>query len=124
MVVALVAVLGAVDTLGPLRHASADRTPSRWWPALVYGPWVVAALSILRASIYRRHARHSWIVVMAFAAVSMALSVPYASADARAVVVAVLPATAMTACLHQLVRQATLTRPPLPRIPAQRRSRN
>lgn len=121
--VALVAVLGAVDTLEPLRQTSAHRTPSRWWPALVYGPWMVAALSILRASIYRRHALHSWIVVLTFAALSMALSVPYASTDARAVVAAVLPATAITACLHQLVRQTTLTRPPLAKIPAQRRWR-
>ncbi|MGR6999223.1 hypothetical protein ACU686_15525 [Yinghuangia aomiensis] len=97
--------------------------PSRWWPVLVYGPWAVAALSILRAGIYRRHALHSWIVVLTFAALSMALSVPYASTDARAVVAAVLPATAMTACLHQLVRQTTLTRPPLAKIPAQRRWR-
>ncbi|WP_406300491.1 DUF2637 domain-containing protein [Embleya sp. NBC_00888] len=121
VLVAAIGVLGAVITLAPLRHtADATDGPARWWPVLVQGPWVVASLSILRSSLHRRRALHSWIVVTAFAGLSMALSVSHASMTVQGVVVAVLPAVATTACLHQLVRQITLTRPPRRSIPGPR----
>ncbi|WP_406300749.1 DUF2637 domain-containing protein (plasmid) [Embleya sp. NBC_00888] len=122
VLVAAIGVLGAVITLAPLRHtAGATDGPARWWPVLVQGPWVVASLSILRSSLHRRRALHSWIVVTAFAGLSMALSVSHASMTVQGVVVAVLPAVATTACLHQLVRQITLTRPPRRSTAVQRR---
>ncbi|MFF7250307.1 DUF2637 domain-containing protein [Embleya sp. NPDC008237] len=122
VVVAAIGVLGAVITLAPLGHtAGATSGPARWWPVLVQGPWVVASLSILRSSLHRRRALHSWIVVTAFAGLSMALSLTHAPMTVQGVVVAVLPAVATTACLHQLVRQITLTRPPRRSIPGPRR---
>jgi hypothetical protein len=121
LVVAL-GVLGAMITLAPLWHtAGATSGPARWWPILVQGPWVVASLSILRSSLHRRRALHSWTVVAAFAGLSMALSLAHAPMTVQGVVVAVLPAVATTACLHQLVRQITLTRPPRRSIPGPRR---
>ncbi|MFI6588055.1 DUF2637 domain-containing protein [Embleya sp. NPDC050493] len=113
VVVAAIGVLGALITLAPLRHAAGlTAGPARWWPVLVQGPWIVASLSILRSSLHRRRALHSWIVVTTFAGLSMALSLTHAPMTVQGVVVAVLPAVATTVCLHQLVRQITLTRPP------------
>ncbi|WP_406283809.1 DUF2637 domain-containing protein [Embleya sp. NBC_00896] len=123
VLVATISVLGAVITLAPLRHTAVPTTgPNRWWPVLVHGPWIVASLSILRSSLHHRRALHSWIVVTTFAGLSMALSLTNAPRTVQGVVVAVLPAVATTACLHQLVRQITLTRPPRRSIPDQRRS--
>ncbi|WP_020548953.1 DUF2637 domain-containing protein [Embleya scabrispora] len=123
VLVAAISVLGAVITLASLRHAAGSTTgPARWWPVLVHGPWVVASLSILRSSLHRRRALHSWIVVTIFAGLSVALSVIHAPRTVHGVVVAALPAAATTACLHQLVRQITLTRPPRRTIPGRRRN--
>ncbi|MYS80653.1 hypothetical protein GTZ85_10615 [Streptomyces sp. SID5474] len=122
ILVAAISVLGAVITLAPLRHSAASTTgPARWWPVLVHGPWIVASLSILRSSLHYRRALHSWIVVVTFAGLSMVLSLTYAPRTVQGVVVAALPAAATTACLHQLVRQITLTRPPRRTIPGERR---
>ncbi|WP_331773078.1 DUF2637 domain-containing protein (plasmid) [Embleya sp. NBC_00888] len=123
VLVAAIGVLGAVITLAPLRHtADAATGPARWWPVLVQGPWVVASLSILRSTLHRCRALHSWIVVAAFAGLSMAMSLTHAPMTVQGVVVALLPAVATTACLHQLVRQITLTRPPRRSIPGPRRA--
>ncbi|MFI6984007.1 DUF2637 domain-containing protein [Embleya sp. NPDC050154] len=120
VLVAAIGVLGAVITLAPLGHTGgATSGPARWWPVLVQGPWLVASLSILRSSLHRRRALHSWIVVAAFAGLSMTLSLTHAPMTLQGVVVAVLPAVATTACLHQLVRQITLTRPPRRSTPGQ-----
>ncbi|MET7301355.1 DUF2637 domain-containing protein [Embleya sp. NPDC005575] len=123
LLVATISVLGAVITLASLRHTATSTTgPARWWPVLVHGPWIVASLSILRSSLHRRRALHSWIVVGAFAGLSMLLSLTHAPRTVQGVVVAALPAAATTACLHQLVRQITLTRPPRRSVPDQRRN--
>lgn len=115
LVVALVVFLGALSTLAPMAYVAATAGhpgAARWWPFLIHGPWLVAALSLVRAGIHHRRAVHSWLVIAAFAALSMALSISYAPKNMQGIIVAVLPAAAMTACLHQLVRQITLTRPP------------
>ncbi|MGW1991931.1 DUF2637 domain-containing protein [Embleya sp. NPDC001921] len=123
LLVATISVLAALITLAPLRHTAGPTTgPARWWPVLVQGPWVVASLSILRSSLHRRRALHSWIVVVTFAGLSMTLSLTHAPMTLQGVVVAVLPAVATTACLHQLVRQITLTRPPRRSAPGQVRN--
>ncbi|MFF7242979.1 hypothetical protein ACFZBU_03660 [Embleya sp. NPDC008237] len=111
--VATISLLGAAVTLEPLRHAApTGHGPARWWPVLVHGPWIVACLSILRSSLHHHRAVHSWIVAITFAGLSMALAVTDAPKNLHGIVAAGLPAVAMTACLHQLVRQITLTRPP------------
>ncbi|MEU0939952.1 DUF2637 domain-containing protein [Embleya sp. NPDC005971] len=123
VLVATISVLAALIALAPMRHtADTPAGPARWWPVLVQGPWVVASLSILRSSLHRRRALHSWIVVVAFAGLSMALSLTHAPMTLQGIVVAILPAVATTACLHQLVRQITLTRPPRRSVPGQGRN--
>jgi len=113
VLVTAISLLGAAVTLEPMTHASpTTHGPARWWPVLVHGPWIVACLSILRSSLHHRRAVHSWIVAITFAGLSMALAVTDAPKTLHGIVVAALPAFAMTACLHQLVRQITLTRPP------------
>lgn len=114
VLVATISLLGAAVTLEPLRHAAATEhgLAARWWPVLVHGPWIVACLSILRSSLHHHRAAHSWIMSVTFAGLSMALAVADAPKNVHGVVVAALPAIAITACLHQLVRQITLTRPP------------
>ncbi|GCD93092.1 DUF2637 domain-containing protein [Embleya hyalina] len=113
VLVAAISVLGAIITLEPLRHAApAEHGLARWWPILLHGPWIVACLSILRSSLHHHRAAHSWVVAITFAGLSMALAVTEAPKNLHGIVGAALPAIAMTACLHQLVRQITLTRPP------------
>lgn len=114
LVVGAVVVLGVLSTLAPMASVAATAGhpgAARWWPFLIHGPWLVAALSLVRAGIHHRRAVHSWLVIAAFAALSMALSISYAPRNMQGIIVAVLPAAAMTACLHQLVRQITLNRP-------------
>lgn len=120
LVVALVVFLGVLSTLAPMEYVAATAGhpgSARWWPFLIHGPWLVAALSLVRAGIHHRRAVHSWLVIAAFAALSMALSISFAPKNMQGIIVAVLPAAAMTACLHQLVRQITLTRPPAKSAP-------
>ncbi|OPC77870.1 hypothetical protein B4N89_37035 [Embleya scabrispora] len=113
VLVTTISLLGAAVTLEPLRHAAAtERGTARWWPVLVHGPWIVACLSIVRSSLHYHRAVHAWIVAITFAGLSMALAVTDAPKNPHGIVTATLPAIAMTACLHQLVRQITLTRPP------------
>lgn len=115
VVVSMVCVLGGMVAYDPLRHLAKYRTSGvtvGWWPLLVYGPWTVASLSILRAALHRRRAAHSWVVVLLFSTVSVLLCVaraPHTPVDAAT---AALPSLAALACFQQLVRQITLTRPP------------
>ncbi|MFE7130355.1 hypothetical protein ACFVIM_05815 [Streptomyces sp. NPDC057638] len=111
----VVGLLGVFAALDPLWQIADRRDPTvlgDWWPVLVYGPWAVAALAILRACLHRRRALHSWTVVLFFSAVAVVLCVlqaPRTLADGAA---AALPPLAALACFHQLVRLITLLRPP------------
>jgi hypothetical protein len=121
-IVALVGVLGGTVTHNPLRQLAEPEAPSRiaqWWPLLIYGPWLVASLSILRAALHHRRAPHSWCVVVLFSVFAVMLCVAHAPLTPTGVAVAGLPPVAALACFHQLVRQITLTRPPR-RTPADR----
>ncbi|MGX1887543.1 DUF2637 domain-containing protein [Streptomyces sp. NPDC055287] len=115
VMVSMVCVFSGMVAYDPLRHLAKYRTSAGvvgCWPLLVYGPWTVASLSILRAALHRRRAAHSWAVVLLFSTVSMLLCVaqaPHTPVDAAT---AALPSLAALACFQQLVRQITLTRPP------------
>ncbi|WP_342342212.1 DUF2637 domain-containing protein [Streptomyces agglomeratus] len=120
VVVSMVCVFGGMVTYDPLRHLAKYRTTGdavRWWPLLVYGPWMVASLSILRAALHQRRAAHSWAVVLLFSTVSILLCVSQAPRTVVDVSAAALPSLAALACFQQLVRQITLTRPPRPPSP-------
>jgi hypothetical protein len=115
VIVAMVSVLGGVITYDPLRSPPGARAAygvDCLWPMLVYGPWMVASLSILRAALHRRRAAHSWLVVLFFSGVAMLLCIAQAPKSITGVATAALPALAALACFQQLVRQITLTRPP------------
>jgi hypothetical protein len=100
---------------GPLRLLAASRASGGmviWWPLLVYGPWLVAALSVLRAAVHQRRAVHSWCVVLLFSATALFICVMQSPRSLTSHVAAALPSVASLACFQQLVRQITLTRPP------------
>ncbi|MCI0385656.1 DUF2637 domain-containing protein [Streptomyces sp. CNQ085] len=122
-IVAMVSVLGGLVSYDPLRLLAGPTIPAdlaRWWPLLIYGPWLTGSLSILRATVLRRRARHSWAVVILFSAVAVALCVAHAPKTLTGVAAAGLPPVTALACFHQLVGQITLTQPrhALPRRPA------
>ncbi|MGA5407695.1 DUF2637 domain-containing protein [Streptomyces lavendulocolor] len=124
VVVSMVSVYGGMVAYAPLlRSAAGSGTPAgvvRWWPLLVYGPWLVASLSIIRAAFHRRRALHSWAAVLLFSAIATALCVAQAPRTPLDAAAAALPAVAALACFQQLVRQITLTRPPLRSAPRHR----
>lgn len=122
-VASMVCVFSGMAAYDPLHHLAAYRTSgvtAGWWPLLVYGPWMVASLSILRAALHQRRAAHSWIVVLLFSTVSMLLCVAQAPRTLVDAATAALPSLAALACFQQLVRQITLTRPPRQTTPRHR----
>ncbi|MGW3357238.1 DUF2637 domain-containing protein [Streptomyces bungoensis] len=118
MIVAMVSVFGGMIAYAPLQNIGAGTGggAAHWWPLLVYGPWMVASLSILRTALHRRRALHSWFVVLLFSSLSMTLCVAQAARTFTGIAAAALPALAALTCFQQLVRQITLTRPPRRRI--------
>lgn len=118
-----VSIFGGLIAYDPLRFVAAARTESTvvsWWPLLVFGPWLVASLSILRAALHQRRAFHSWSVLLVFSAIAMALCVAQAPKNIVDTVAAALPSLASLACFQQVVRQVTLTRPPRRTFPRHR----
>ncbi|MET8448005.1 DUF2637 domain-containing protein [Streptomyces sp. NPDC005209] len=114
VIVAMVSVFGGMVAYAPLQNIPAGSKSGNipWWPLLVYGPWMVASLSILRAALHQRRAMHSWFIVLLFSSVAMMLCVAQAERTFTGVAGAALPSLASLACFQQLVRQITLTLPP------------
>ncbi|WP_028799263.1 DUF2637 domain-containing protein [Streptomyces sp. 142MFCol3.1] len=110
VIAAMVSVFGGMVAYAPLQSTSSGTIPQ--WPVLVYGPWMVASLSILRTALHRRRAMHSWFIVLLFSSVAIILCVAQADRTVTGIAGAVLPALASLACFQQLVRQITLTLPP------------
>ncbi|GGX58871.1 DUF2637 domain-containing protein [Streptomyces minutiscleroticus] len=110
-----VSLFGGVVAYEPLRLATESRPEgavASWWPLLIYGPWLVASLSVLRAALHRRRAVHSWVVVLLFSSIAMLLCILHAPRTVSDTAAAALPGLASLVCFQQLVRQVTLTRPP------------
>ncbi|MBT1186746.1 hypothetical protein HET69_22775 [Streptomyces sp. CJ_13] len=121
VIAAVVSILSGLAIYDALRHSAAPHTPREvviWWPLLIYGPWTVASLSILRSALHQRRALHSWSIVLLFSTLATLLCVAQTPRTMAAVAASALPAVAALACFQQLVRQITLTRPP--RQPAPR----
>ncbi|MEH0420356.1 DUF2637 domain-containing protein [Streptomyces sp. B21-083] len=114
VIVAMVSVFGGMAAYEPLQHVPAGAKGVRliWWPFLVYGPWIVSSLSILRTALHQRRALHSWLLVLTFSSVAIMLCVSQAEKSFTGIAEAALPAVASLACFQQLVRQITLTLPP------------
>ncbi|MBK3632315.1 DUF2637 domain-containing protein [Streptomyces sp. MBT97] len=114
VVVAMVSVLGGMAAYRPLQNITSGTGVGAvpWWPLLVYGPWTVGSLCIIRSALHRRRAVHSWFVVLLFSSIAVSLSVAQADKTLTGIAGASLPALSSLACFHQLVRQITLTLPP------------
>ena len=116
VVASAVSLLSGMVAYDPLRLVAAspgERNLRNWWPLLVYGPWLVASLSVLRAALHQRRAVHSWCVVLVFSCVAVLLCVAQAPRTVLGTASAALPGLAALACFQQVVRQITLTRPPV-----------
>jgi hypothetical protein len=103
-------LLGWALSYHPLQDLAESRVPhglSRLWPLIVYGPWVVGCLSVLRAALERRRLVHSWVVVVVFSSIATGLCVAGVSLTLPDVIVAGLPPITALVSLHQLVRQLT-----------------
>jgi hypothetical protein len=123
VVASAVSVFSGMVTYEPLRLIALVHTRSgfvSWWPLLVYGPWTVASLSVLRAALHRRRAVHAWSVVLLFSCVAVLMCVVQAPRTVIDTSAAALPGIASLACFQQLVRQITLTRPPRRTAPRHR----
>lgn len=114
VIVAMVSVFGGMVAYGPLQNISSGTKSGMipQWPLLVYGPWMVASLSILRTALHQRRALHSWFIVLLFSSVAIMLCVAQADKTFTGIAGAALPSLASLACFQQLVRQITLTLPP------------
>jgi hypothetical protein len=123
VIVSMVSVFGGMVAYEPLQHVApgARGATVHAWPLLIYGPWMVASLSILRTALHQRRAMHSWFVVLLFSSLAVVLCVAEAERTFTGVAAAALPAVASLACFQQLVRQITLTRPPRQRTSRRRR---
>ncbi|WP_234318199.1 hypothetical protein [Streptomyces sp. NRRL S-244] len=126
IIAAVVSIFSGLAICDALRHSAVPHTGHdvvSWWPLLIYGPWMVASLSILRAALHQRRAVHSWSIVLLFSTLATLLCVAQAPRTLPAQAAATLPAIAALACFQQLVRQITLTRPPRQQTPRHRNSR-
>ncbi|MGA5136385.1 hypothetical protein [Streptomyces azureus] len=123
VIASAVSLLSGMVAYYPLRLVGvspAERGLGAWWPLLVYGPWLVASLSVLRAALHQRRAVHSWCVVLVFSCVAVLLCVAQAPRTVLGTAAAALPGLAALACFQQVVRQITLTRPPMRTVPRHR----
>ncbi|AOR33564.1 hypothetical protein BFF78_23080 [Streptomyces fodineus] len=112
---------------GQLRAIASAVLPMRlaqWWPLTVYGPWFVAALSVLRATAQRRSARRSWCIVLAASAMAVGMCVSHSSQRVLSLVIFGIPPVTALVCFSELVgqlssrnrpRHAAHTDPPNPR---------
>ncbi|WP_406859053.1 DUF2637 domain-containing protein [Streptomyces sp. HUAS MG47] len=93
---------------GQLRTIAEFVLPARlapWWPLMVYGPWFVAALSILRAAVRQRTALRSWGVLLLTSAMAVALCVSHAPHSVLALVTLGIPPVTALVCFWELVGQ-------------------
>lgn len=123
VIAAVVSILSGLSICDALRHSAGLHTARDvvgWWPLLIYGPWMVASLSILRSALHQRRALHSWSIVLLFSTLATLLCVAQAPRTLAAGTASALPAVAALACFQQLVRQITLTRPPRQAAPRHR----
>ncbi|MEV6113378.1 DUF2637 domain-containing protein [Streptomyces sp. NPDC052109] len=80
---------------------------AQWWPLTVYGPWLVAALSILRATVQSRSARRSWGVVLGASAMAVALCVSHSSHSLLSLIIFGIPPITALVCFWEIVGQVS-----------------
>lgn len=95
---------------GQLRAIAENILPAelaRWWPLTVYGPWFVAALSILRATVQHQPAPRSWGVLLVASAMAVALCVSHSSHSVLALVTLGIPPITALVCFWELIGQVS-----------------
>ncbi|OLZ68622.1 hypothetical protein AV521_21090 [Streptomyces sp. IMTB 2501] len=93
-----------------LRATAGSVLPARlaeWWPLTVYGPWLVAALSILRATVQNRSARRSWGVVLGASAMAVALCVSHSPHSLLSWIIFGIPPITALVCFWEIVGQVS-----------------
>ncbi|KUN10590.1 hypothetical protein AQI95_00125 [Streptomyces yokosukanensis] len=93
-----------------LRATASSVLPAKlaqWWPLTVYGPWLVAALSILRATVQNRSARRSWGVVLGASAMAVALCVSHSSHSPLSLIIFGIPPITALVCFWEIVGQVS-----------------
>ncbi|MER6121884.1 DUF2637 domain-containing protein [Streptomyces sp. NPDC001795] len=80
---------------------------AQWWPLTVYGPWFVAALSVLRAAFQHRTARRSWGVLLVASATAVVLCVSHSSHSLLSMVIVGIPPITALVCFRELVGQVS-----------------
>ncbi|MFJ8085675.1 DUF2637 domain-containing protein [Streptomyces sp. NPDC096205] len=80
---------------------------AQWWPLTVYGPWFVAALSILRATVQHQPAPRSWGVLLVTSAMAVALCVSHSTRSVLAYVTLGIPPVTALVCFWELVGQVS-----------------
>lgn len=78
---------------------------ARWWPLTVYGPWLLAGLSILRAAVQHRTARRSWAVMLISSGTAVALCIGQSPSSLLAMVIVGIPPITALVCFRELVGQ-------------------
>ncbi|MGW6274437.1 DUF2637 domain-containing protein [Streptomyces sp. NPDC055060] len=110
---ALLLAWSVAYTYGRLRAVAEIMLPhavAQWWPLAVYGPWFVAALSILRAAVQHRDARRSWAVLLTASATAAALCVGYSTRSLMAYVLFGIPPLTALVCFWELIGQVSSKR--------------
>ncbi|MEU6193166.1 DUF2637 domain-containing protein [Streptomyces sp. NPDC047061] len=92
---------------------------AQYWPLTVYGPWFVAALSVLRATAQRRSARRSWCVVLVASVVAVGLCVSHSSHALLSLVIFGIPPVTALVCFWELVGQISTRGRPRHAVPAE-----
>ncbi|MEU7295720.1 DUF2637 domain-containing protein [Streptomyces exfoliatus] len=95
-------------TYGQLSETAESVLPmnlAQWWPLTLYGPWSVAALSVLRAAVQRQPAKRSWGVLLVTSAMAVALCVSHSSHSVLALVTLGIPPITSLVCFWELVGQ-------------------
>lgn len=93
-----------------LRATASSVLPMRlaqWWPLTVYGPWLVAALSILRATVQSRSARRSWGVLLGASTLAVALCVCHAAHSPLSLIIFGIPPITALVCFWEIVGQVS-----------------
>ncbi|MFI1704745.1 DUF2637 domain-containing protein [Streptomyces griseoruber] len=93
-----------------LRGTASAVLPERlaqWWPLTVYGPWLVAALSVLRATVQGRSARGSWCVLLGASAMAVSLCISHASHSLLSLVIFGIPPITALVCFWEIVGQVS-----------------
>jgi hypothetical protein len=112
-IVTVVCILGWIISYHPLQDVALSRLPrglSQYWPVVVYGPWIAASLSVLRAALGGRKVANSWTVILTFAGIASLLCIADTPSTMSEAVVAGLPPVTAVVSLQQMVRQLLVAR--------------